>query len=104
MVALRLSRVLLILMLLGIALLLVDQAMVWAGMPAYMRQVASGLAAGALVFLLAYRGATVIRFALRGGWTHLNCQPRLRWRCVELVEPPRRRLAWSCSSPRSPLL
>ena len=34
-------------------------------MLSYMSRTASGLAAGALVFLLAYRGGTVMRFAMR---------------------------------------
>ena len=65
MVPLRLLRVLLILFLVSLALIVVDELVLWTHMPAYMRVVATGLASGAIVFALILRGGTVLRFAMR---------------------------------------
>lgn len=76
MVPLRISRILLILFLISITLTVVDELVLWTGMPAVMRVVATGLASGAIVFAVIFRGGTVIRFAMRhspsaltGAWT-----------------------------------
>jgi Zn-dependent protease with chaperone function len=63
----RLHRLLIALFAVSAALVLVDETMRWAEMPVVVRFAVAGVAAGGLVFLLAYFGGTMLRFTLRVG-------------------------------------